>query len=85
VRVRQANLAAPLRVDPADNRDAGPAPGAGRDSGRSPEQIRAMMGSYQKATERGRREAELAMDPGAQPPSTETPVGTDDDEHNDLR
>jgi hypothetical protein len=63
MRVRQANLAAPLRETPPAIRET--APGGNRtgsaDKGRSPEQIRAMMGSYQRATERGRREAERSI------------------------
>jgi hypothetical protein len=49
-RVRQANLAEPLREPPPDpaGEDASPA------GGRSPEQVRAMMSSYQRGTQRGR-------------------------------
>jgi hypothetical protein len=64
MRVRQANLAAPLRDGPPAIRETAPGGNSAgsADKGRSPEQIRAMMGSYQEATERGRREAERSMD-----------------------
>jgi hypothetical protein len=63
MRVRQANLAAPLRENPAAIQETAPGGNraGGADKGRSPEQIRAMMGSYQRATERGRREAERSI------------------------
>ncbi|GIG86316.1 sensor histidine kinase [Plantactinospora endophytica] len=61
VRVRQANLAAPLRdgdaraePEPADE----PAP-------RTPEQIRRMMSSYQSGTRRGRADAARPLDDGS--------------------
>ena len=52
-RVRQANLAAALRAEP-------PAPGPPARGGRTPEQVRQMMSSYQLGTVRGRSEAVAA-------------------------
>ncbi|WP_018348445.1 sensor histidine kinase [Longispora albida] len=54
-RVRQASLAAPLRDQQAS--EPGPVP---EPSTRRPEDIRAMIGSYQRATRKGRRDAEAA-------------------------
>jgi hypothetical protein len=49
-RVRQANLAAPLRTDEPPAADADPPPAPRR----SPEEVRRMMASYQRGTMRGR-------------------------------
>jgi hypothetical protein len=49
-RVRQANLAEPLREQPPEPVEEP----AGDPGGRSPDQIRAMMSSYQRGTKRGR-------------------------------
>ncbi|GAA0222861.1 hypothetical protein GCM10009527_018970 [Actinomadura nitritigenes] len=58
VRVPQANLAEPLRTDEpqvADERDEPD------DPGRSPEEIKRMMGSYQRGTRQGRSAAAEAL------------------------
>ncbi|GIG97090.1 hypothetical protein Pma05_36630 [Plantactinospora mayteni] len=60
VRVRQANLAAPLRD--ADGRPE-PEP-AEEPAPRTPEQIRRMMSSYQSGTRRGRSDAARPLDDG---------------------
>jgi hypothetical protein len=79
MRVRQANLAAPLRDGPPAIRETAPggSGAGGADKGRSPEQIRAMMGSYQAATVRGRREAERSLDAQVPP---EAPGGSQDEQ-----
>lgn len=67
-RVPQANLVPQLRGD-------GPPPGAegGQDGGRSPEEIRKIIGAYRSGTLRGRSEAAEALgeqvpDTGEEPP-----------------
>ena len=60
VRVRQANLAAPLR-----NGDDRPEPEPAEEQApRTPEQIRRMMSSYQSGTRRGRSDAARPLDDG---------------------
>ncbi|WP_242902882.1 hypothetical protein [Actinomadura terrae] len=54
VRVPQANLAEPLRTGEAD---AAGRPDEEDDPGRSPEEIKQIMGSYQRGTRRGRTDA----------------------------
>ncbi|WP_131737427.1 hypothetical protein [Actinomadura roseirufa] len=56
VRVPQANLAEPLRSDDT----AGP-PDETQDAGRSPEEIKRIVGSYQRGARRGRTEAAGAL------------------------
>ncbi|HEU5031015.1 MAG TPA: hypothetical protein VFV01_39295, partial [Spirillospora sp.] len=51
-RVRQENMAAQLRAEPA----AGPAPEPEPRAGRTPEELRSMMSSIQQGTRRGRAE-----------------------------
>ncbi|WP_433329571.1 hypothetical protein [Spirillospora sp. CA-294931] len=58
VRVPQANLADPL--GPAEPATASQEPAAEDDLGRSPEEIRRIVGSYQSGTRRGRSEAAKA-------------------------
>jgi hypothetical protein len=53
-RVRQASLAAPLRAGP-------PPPRADALAGRTPEQVRRMMSSYQRGTAKGREEAAVPV------------------------
>jgi signal transduction histidine kinase len=53
-RVRQANLAEPLRTVPAEIPEE---PAVEPTGGRSPEQLRAMMSSFQRGTRRGRSSA----------------------------
>ncbi|AVT37216.1 sensor histidine kinase [Plantactinospora sp. BB1] len=60
VRVRQANLAAPLR-DGDDRPEPEPAE---EQAPRTPEQIRRMMSSYQSGTRRGRSDAARPLDDG---------------------
>ncbi|WP_254715992.1 nitrate- and nitrite sensing domain-containing protein [Actinomadura sp. WMMB 499] len=58
VRVPQANLAEPLRTDePA----AAPQPDEDDDPGRSPEEIKRIMGSYQRGTRQGRSDAATTL------------------------
>ncbi|MGY0234493.1 nitrate- and nitrite sensing domain-containing protein [Longispora urticae] len=68
-RVRQASLAAPLREQPAPV----VAPVA-EPTGRAPEEIRSMIGSYQRATRRGRREAEKTPETPAPPAEVDQPT-----------
>jgi signal transduction histidine kinase len=56
-RVRQANLAAQLRRDPPPVQEP-----EADDTGRAPEDIRRMLGSYQSQTRRGRSDAEQTLD-----------------------
>jgi signal transduction histidine kinase len=56
-RVRQANLAEPLRTAPAEMPAETPEEPADSPGGRSPEQLRAMMSSFQRGTRRGRSDA----------------------------
>ncbi|WP_412543835.1 nitrate- and nitrite sensing domain-containing protein [Longispora sp. K20-0274] len=63
-RVRQASLAAPLREQPAPVATPPAEP-----PGRAPEEIRSMIGSYQRATRRGRREADQATSESPVPPA----------------
>ncbi|MEV3924347.1 sensor histidine kinase [Actinomadura coerulea] len=58
VRVPQANLAEPLRTDEPAVADELEEPG---DPGRSPEEIKQIMGSYQRGTQRGRSAAAEAL------------------------
>ncbi|BCB84609.1 sensor histidine kinase [Phytohabitans suffuscus] len=73
-RVRQANIAAPLRETQPDPEQQPPA-----STPRTPEQTRNMMSSYQSATRRGRAEAErrLTAEPPQQQaePDRSTPTG----------
>jgi hypothetical protein len=64
VRIRQASLAAPLRDGPPP---PDPSPDTPKPS-RTPEEIRAMMASYQDATLRARTEAAKSLEPDPQPP-----------------
>jgi signal transduction histidine kinase len=64
VRVRQASLAAPLREGPPPDPSSG-AP----TSTRTPEEIRAMMASYQEKTLRGRAEATASPVRDPEPPA----------------
>ncbi|GLW65875.1 hypothetical protein Arub01_41190 [Actinomadura rubrobrunea] len=68
VRVPQANLAPPLREEPAPEDAADEEP---EDPGRSPEEVLRIMGSYQRGTRRGRDEAARAL-------GTRTAEGEDD-------
>ncbi|WP_344407353.1 hypothetical protein, partial [Actinomadura nitritigenes] len=52
-RVRQENMAAQLREEPA----ARPAPEPAPRAGRTPEELRSMMSSIQQGTRRGRAES----------------------------
>ncbi|RSN67591.1 MULTISPECIES: hypothetical protein [Actinomadura] len=54
VRVPQANLAEPLRTDEAA---PAPQPDEDADPGRSPEEIKRIMGAYQRGGRRGRDDA----------------------------
>jgi hypothetical protein len=59
-RIRQTNLAPQLRETPPDEvtvEDATPAPPA-----RTPEQLRAMMSSFQRGMNKGRRDADAGTD-----------------------
>jgi signal transduction histidine kinase len=56
-RVRQANLAEPLRTAAAETPAEPPEEPADSPGGRSPEQLRAMMSSFQRGTRRGRSDA----------------------------
>jgi hypothetical protein len=58
-RVRQTNIAPQLRDDPATSGDGDATQGAGT---RSPEELRAMMTSFQAGTARGRIDAEVDDD-----------------------
>ncbi|MEV5825787.1 nitrate- and nitrite sensing domain-containing protein [Spirillospora sp. NPDC052242] len=58
VRVPQANLAEPLRTDEAG---AAPQPDEDDDPGRSPEEIKRIMGSYQRGTRQGRNDAAATL------------------------
>ncbi|WP_262403031.1 hypothetical protein [Actinomadura sp. CNU-125] len=57
VRVPQANLAEPLRTD----EPAAPQPDEDDDPGRSPEDIKRIMGSYQRGTRQGRSDAAATL------------------------
>ena len=69
-RVRQASIAAPLRV-------AAPAT-AEEPSGRPPEQLRQMMASYQAATVRGRADADPDRPPAEGPAAESDPSDPSD-------
>ncbi|MFD0905336.1 hypothetical protein ACFQ11_33520, partial [Actinomadura sediminis] len=58
VRVPQANLAEPLRTDEPI---AAPQPDEDDDPGRSPEDIKRIMGSYQRGTRQGRNDAAATL------------------------
>jgi hypothetical protein len=77
VRVRQASLAAPLADAPRAEElpVAGAAPDGEEDLGRSPEEVRKIMASYQAGTLRGRSAAVEPEGDAADPP----PAGTDDE------
>jgi hypothetical protein len=66
-RVRQASLAAPLRSGPP------PAPAGDVLAGRTPEQVRRVMSSYQRGTARGRADAAGSKDGGPDPTSGAPP------------
>ncbi|MGH3388953.1 MAG: nitrate- and nitrite sensing domain-containing protein [Actinomadura sp.] len=73
VRVPQASLAPPLRTDTSST---GRAAAEEDDAGRSPEEIRRSLGSYQSGTQRGRSDAAQTR-PGTDP---QTPPSAADDE-----
>ncbi|MBE1531651.1 hypothetical protein [Actinomadura algeriensis] len=58
VRVPQANLAEPLRTDEPD---PAPQPGEDVETGRSPEEIKRIMGAYQRGGRQGRNDAAASL------------------------
>jgi signal transduction histidine kinase len=79
-RVPQASLARQLRDTGAAARPAQPRP-APRADDRSPEEIRSMLGSYQRGTARGRSEAARSMGQNADPvAAARAPEATDRDQ-----
>ncbi|TYK53151.1 HAMP domain-containing protein [Actinomadura decatromicini] len=78
VRVPQASLAAPLKEDPPA---AAPQPSEDdADATRSPEEVRRLIDSYQKATRRGRADAaDKDPDSAEGPTASQGPAAEDDD------